>query len=796
MEDVQGVLGKKKGLPCDITPGQRERNDGVAMVLWFRDGFGEPFYSFDVRSRQFSQARLWSSPTIFGPRVFFRAATNPATLVINDIKLSDEGIYRCRVDFRNSPTRNSKVNFTVIIPPEKPIIYDEKRRDKTGLLDPYNEGSDVNLICEVSGGRPKPKVVWFLENTLIDDSYEVRDDGIVVNHLHFPNIGRQHLKARLICQASNTILTPPSSKVVILDINLKPTSVNILTKEKQYSADKRYDIECRTSGSRPEAVITWWKGSRPIKRLAKNFPEQDNQTMSILTLVPTIEDDGKYLTCRAENPSIPDSALENKWRLNVHYMPVVTLKMGSSLNPEDIKEGDDVYFECNVRANPKAYKLSWFHDVTEIHHNVSAGIILSDHSLVLQSVTKATAGKFICRATNTEGRGTSNPVVLDVRYSPICKQEKEELYGALKQETVLLKCELDANPNIVTFHWTFNNSGDQTEVPATRFTSEHATSRLNYTPISDMDYGTLSCWGENAIGHQRSPCVFQVVTAGRPYPLLNCTVINQSSNALEVECVESFDGGLPQSFIMEVLELPSLESKLNVTTHKAPPTFYAEGLDATASYRILMYAVNAKGRSDPAVIDAVTFKGVAKFTGQASMTMSPLFMGLLGTAGILATGVCLVFAALCRKHYTKPCHRSEGVTKHIPMEAVMATDDLVDSPVTDHRGSANLEPLFADSLKNIVEITDPDIIRNQYERKSSQTFTKTYQETDSRVAEDENDEEFRFLAKENVQSPNKNIYKSLQRSVRTPSTIQPSLAQKYRGHEIVTTSNRIQESCI
>lgn len=39
-------------------------------------------------------------------------------------------------------------------------------------------------------------------------------------------------------------------------------------------------------------------------------------------------------------------------------------------------------------------------------------------------------------------------------------------------------------------------------------------SRLNYTPTSDLDYGTLSCWGRNAIGFQKSPCVFQVVAAG------------------------------------------------------------------------------------------------------------------------------------------------------------------------------------------------------------------------------------------------------------------------------------------
>ena len=47
-------------------------------------------------------------------------------------------------------------------------------------------------------------------------------------------------------------------------------------------------------------------------------------------------------------------------------VPVVTLKMGSSLNPDDIKEGDDVYFECNSKANPKMYKLSWFHNVSSL----------------------------------------------------------------------------------------------------------------------------------------------------------------------------------------------------------------------------------------------------------------------------------------------------------------------------------------------------------------------------------------------------------------------------------------------
>lgn len=47
--------------------------------------------------------------------------------------------------------------------------------------------------------------------------------------------------------------------------------------------------------------------------------------------------------------------------------PVVKLRLGSSLAAGDIKEGDDVYFECHVRANPPARKLSWLHDVSTIN---------------------------------------------------------------------------------------------------------------------------------------------------------------------------------------------------------------------------------------------------------------------------------------------------------------------------------------------------------------------------------------------------------------------------------------------
>ena len=92
---------------------------------------------------------------------------------------------------------------------------------------------------------------------------------------------------------------------------------------------------------------------------------------------------------------------------------------------------------------------------------------------------------------------------------------KEQLYGALKKETVLLECTVESNPKPLAFHWTFNNSGDSSLVPSSRFNYSDFISVIKYTPITDMDYGTLACWAQNSVGDQKRPCIYQVVAAGK-----------------------------------------------------------------------------------------------------------------------------------------------------------------------------------------------------------------------------------------------------------------------------------------
>lgn len=46
--------------------------------------------------------------------------------------------------------------------------------------------------------------------------------------------------------------------------------------------------------------------------------------------------------------------------------PVVTLEFGTNLNTSFIREGADVYFECNIKSNPWVYKVSWRHNVSSL----------------------------------------------------------------------------------------------------------------------------------------------------------------------------------------------------------------------------------------------------------------------------------------------------------------------------------------------------------------------------------------------------------------------------------------------
>lgn len=57
-------------------------------------------------------------------------------------------------------------------------------------------------------------------------------------------------------------------------------------------------------------------------------------------------------------------------------IPETLVRLGASLDPDAIREGTDVYFDCIVSAHPAVYKVEW-------RHNVRKGF-LHTHNILVQ----------------------------------------------------------------------------------------------------------------------------------------------------------------------------------------------------------------------------------------------------------------------------------------------------------------------------------------------------------------------------------------------------------------------------
>ena len=99
---------------------------------------------------------------------------------------------------------------------------------------------------------------------------------------------------------------------------------------------------------------------------------------------------------------------------------------------------------------------------------------------------------------------------------PVCSSPDPVVYGVGKGEMVDVFCDVVSNPSAADFAWSFNNSADFIRVPSSRVTLVNGTrSKLTYTPLNNKDYGTLMCSAANEVGHQRNPCIFHIILAGK-----------------------------------------------------------------------------------------------------------------------------------------------------------------------------------------------------------------------------------------------------------------------------------------
>ncbi|KAK7078627.1 hypothetical protein SK128_023509 [Halocaridina rubra] len=428
--------------------------------------------------------------------------------------------------------------------------------------------------------------------------------------------------------------------------DVSPIEVKIEDLSQPLRAGVESSLVCKSFGSKPPANLNLkLAGSNGLTQQLQQMSLNQNTTTRRAKIIPTPEDNGKDVICIATNPEVPEFRREVSKELQVHFAPEVEVSLAPALDPENIREGEDVYFECLINANPAATKVLWLQEGLQLNTNMEEGILAQGKNLVLQKVRRHSRGKYQCRVSNSIDTVTSAATLLNIMFAPECSGSRNRTVSVIPTEEVKLHCLTEANPEQVNFIWKLNNTRGLQDFESSTFTNQGRNSTLSFRPITysgnTEDYGVVLCQGANKIGTQTEPCRFVISPAGPPEVPKGCILRNQSATSLSVDCEAGHNGGLQQHFVATV---QNAEDGLMVVNMSSPrPRFSVGGLTPGRDYLVSVKAVNAKGASQPYVLEGLALKVAEnKIDNSGSTASSPLVV----VFGSVFSGFCLVVVVM------------------------------------------------------------------------------------------------------------------------------------------------------
>ncbi|GBP05211.1 hypothetical protein EVAR_70230_1 [Eumeta japonica] len=233
-----------------------------------------------------------------------------------------------------------------------------------------------------------------------------------------------------------------------------------------------------------------------------------------------------------------------------------------------------------------------------------------DHGHILDVHSGPVVGSSSCPAFHSNAGLDTDLASLGV--APTCRPGQMTEFEVGRGEIARIPCEVEANPTQLNYTWRVDTGNGAHEIPQEHTQNEGGRSVLRYLPRTEADFGILYCWGQNNVGIQTEPCQYQLIPAGIPDKLTNCSLTNLTSMSFIIECTEAYDGGLPQEFMIEVF---NENQKLVNTIINRTPHFRVSGLDGGKLYKLRMFAFNKKGKSTPTMLRERTLEPPKRRTG-------------------------------------------------------------------------------------------------------------------------------------------------------------------------------------
>ncbi|XP_069983486.1 nephrin-like [Penaeus vannamei] len=210
-------------------------------------------------------------------------------------------------------------------------------------------GDERTLSCEVIGGNPRPRVVWYRHGRPLKTvqasskrrvgrtkAAESRDEGVITVTQDVTATRRED-GAMYECRVSNALLAQPLSSNVTLTVHYPPEGVTLSTPA-VVGVDQRFSARCVTSPARPPAVITWMIQGILTTNVPSDVIEGEEggwvTTSDLTSEYVNLENVSEVgLACRAHNPA-------SDWVVSESSSITITRPPGRPLLKLEILEGN------------------------------------------------------------------------------------------------------------------------------------------------------------------------------------------------------------------------------------------------------------------------------------------------------------------------------------------------------------------------------------------------------------------------------------------------------------------------
>uniref|UniRef100_A0AAV2MDC4 Nephrin/kirre n=1 Tax=Knipowitschia caucasica TaxID=637954 RepID=A0AAV2MDC4_KNICA len=542
--------------------------------------------------------------------------------------------YRCEATNEAQMTISAQTRLQVLFPSISMKI--------TAQSDQFSRGQTFTLQCLSGSSNPQSNISWILGTHRFQGvdrpQRKAEYGGFAVSSLLSLNASSQLHNKRIICQSHSAVLPEGAKTFFQLHVLYPPEFSPEQPTRIQVVEDEMATIPLLVSAN-PEEVSCVWQHHRErlVRERNVRFYRPNEFTLEIQNV--TRKDAGTYkIKCTNEEGVSHTTVL-----LDVQYAPSVKAER----DPVYVNLGDTADLICVADANPiisEMFSWKWLGE-----EEVEMGEeIQQDESglLTIHGVTRAHAGLYQCSADNGIAPPGSADVQLIVQFGPELQKGPQWTKVASRGDgtsTAELVCRAEGIPQ-VDFIWEKNHmlmdfKNPRYEQRIVREGSFH-TSSVHVVNVSALlDYAIFSCTARNALGDDRLD--IQLVSTNHPDAPSYLRLLSASHNAVTLDWIPGFDGGLPQKFRVRYQWDGSSSFRYVDVVPTGEASFTVTGLLPATTYNFSVNAINAIGESGYADNDAVLTVTTLDFTEMGAPAEEEAH-----TSGALSTYLTVVFTVV------------------------------------------------------------------------------------------------------------------------------------------------------